>query len=180
PAFARQLRGADLAADRIRDRDTVVPAVLHDGAGRIAGGVAHRRRRTAPLFLGYAIAAVAHQHGGAVRDPLHLRLEPISLAAADYDARRHADHRDRHPQDDHHVGRADRMAAGDGDRCAGDAAAGGGRDPDAETVRARTGRDRKMKGRIVNSEWRMANGEWCKRAHVLLVPIRYSLFAIRW
>ena len=70
----------------------------------------HRRRRPVPLFLGHAAAARAHQHGGAVRDPVHLRLEPVPLAAADHHARRHADHRDRHQEDDRHVRRADRMA----------------------------------------------------------------------
>ena len=44
-------------------------------------GRAHRRRRAAALLLGRGAAAVAHQHRGAVRDHVHLRLEPVSLAA---------------------------------------------------------------------------------------------------
>jgi hypothetical protein len=78
---ARHLCGADLAIGGLRDRDAAVPPVLHDGAGRAGRSLAHRRRRAVPLLLRYAAAAVAHQHGGAVRDPVHLRLEPVSLAA---------------------------------------------------------------------------------------------------
>ena len=37
------------------------------------------------LLLGHPAAAEPDQHRGAVRDPVHLRLEPVSLAAADHD-----------------------------------------------------------------------------------------------
>ena len=112
--------------------DELLEASRIDGAGPLA------------LLLGYAAAAVAHQHGGAVRDPLHPRLESISLAAADHHARRHADDPGRHPQDDHHHRRADRMAGGDGDRRAGHAAAGVRRRRHAEIVRARARGDGKV------------------------------------
>ena len=59
--------------------------------GRTDRGRAHRRRRAVALLPGHPAAAVAHQHRRAVRDPVHLRLEPVPLAAADHDARRHAD-----------------------------------------------------------------------------------------
>ena len=42
---ARHLCRPDPAADRLGDRHAAVPAVLHDGAGRVAGSLAHRRRR---------------------------------------------------------------------------------------------------------------------------------------
>ena len=141
PQPARYLFGADPSAGRLGDRDAAVPPVLHDGAGRAGGSLAHRRRRAVPLLQGYAAAALAHQHGGAVRDPVHLRLEPVSLAAADHHPRRHADDRHRHQEDDRDFRRADRMAARDGDRHAGDAAAGRRGDADAEAVRARAGGD---------------------------------------
>ena len=41
----------------------------------------HRRRGPVPVFLGYAAAAVGHDDRRSVRDPVHLWLESISLAA---------------------------------------------------------------------------------------------------
>ena len=71
-------------------------------------------------------------------------------------------------------GRPDRMAGGDGDRRAGDAAAGRGRRADAAPVRQ--GPDRDGKVREASSEWRMAN-----RTVAIVRParIRYSLFALQ-
>ena len=114
--------------------DELIEASKLDGAGPV------------PLLQGHPAAAVAHQHRRAVRDPLHLRLEPVSVAAADHHARRHADRGDRHQEDDRHLGRADRVARGAGDRHARHAAAGGGGRPDAALVRQRPGGDREVMG----------------------------------
>ncbi len=84
---ARHLRRPDDSADRLGHRDAAVPPVLHDQSGRIAGSVQAGRGRPVPLLQGYGAAAVGDQHRGAVRDPLHLRLEPVSLAAAHHHAR---------------------------------------------------------------------------------------------
>ena len=103
-----------------------------DGAGPI------------PVLQGYAAAAVGDDDGGAVRDPVHLWLESISVAASHHDAGFDADHRHRHQEDADDDGRTRRMAACDGDRGAGDAAAGGDchavvRGLHAAPVRARGG-----------------------------------------
>ena len=50
--------------------DELVEAARIDGAGPMR------------FFLRRAAAAVAHRHRGAVRDPVHLRLEPVPVAAA--------------------------------------------------------------------------------------------------
>ena len=65
--------------------DELAEAARVDGAGPLK------------LLVGHPAAAVADQHRGAVRDPVHLRLEPVPLAAPDHDAERHDDdgHRDR-------------------------------------------------------------------------------------
>ena len=90
----------DRAADRLGHRDLPVPPVLPDRARRTDRGRAHRRRRADALLLGHPAAAVAHQHRGAVRDPVHLRLEPVSVAAADHHRRGHVHRRHRHQAHD--------------------------------------------------------------------------------
>ena len=47
-------------------------------------GGAGRRRRADALLLGHPAADEPHHDRGPVRDPVHLRLEPVSLAAADH------------------------------------------------------------------------------------------------
>jgi ABC-type spermidine/putrescine transport system permease subunit II len=93
----------------------------------------------AALLLGYGAAALAHEYRGALRHSLHLRLEPVSLADPDHDARRHADHRHRHQEDDRHCRRTDRVERGAGDCDARDAAAGDGGGADAALVCQRLG-----------------------------------------
>ena len=95
------LRGPDDSADRLGHRDLPVPPVLPDGAGRAGGGRAHGRRRADALLQGRAAAAVGDLHRGAVRDPVHLRLEPVPVAAAGDHRREHVPGRDRHQADDH-------------------------------------------------------------------------------
>src|SRR5690606_23360384 len=92
------------------------------------------------LLLGYAPAALAHQHRGAVRYHVHLRLDAVSLAAPHHHARRHADAHHRHQEDDRHLGCADRVADRHVYRNVGDAAAGVRGDRDAAAVRARPDR----------------------------------------
>ncbi len=53
----------------------------------LAGGGAHRRCRAVALLQGHPAAAVEHLDRGAVRDPVHLRLEPVPVAAAGDDER---------------------------------------------------------------------------------------------
>ena len=86
PRPARFLRGPRVAADRLGDGDFAVPPVLHDRAGRIARSREDRRRRPVPLLPRYSLSAVAHEYRGAVRHSLHLRLEPVSVAAAHHHA----------------------------------------------------------------------------------------------
>jgi hypothetical protein len=83
PSHSLFLRRPDDPADRLGHCDAVLPPVLHDHPRRADRGLQARRRGTFPLLQGYGAAAVAHQHRRAVRYPLHLRLEPVSVAAAD-------------------------------------------------------------------------------------------------
>ena len=83
---AGHLRRPDGAADRLGDGDVPVPPVLPDDSRRARRGGAHRRRRADALLLGRRRAAVATQHRRAVRDPVHLRLEPVPVAAARHHA----------------------------------------------------------------------------------------------
>ena len=76
------VRRPDAAADRLGHRDVPVPPVLPDRPRRARRGGAHRRRRPDALLPRRAAAAVQDQHRGAVRDPVHLRLEPVPVAAA--------------------------------------------------------------------------------------------------
>jgi ABC-type glycerol-3-phosphate transport system permease component len=50
---------------------------------RVCRGGQDRRRRSDAFLSRCGVAAVAHQHRCAVRDPVHLRLESILVAAAD-------------------------------------------------------------------------------------------------
>ena len=51
------------------------------------------------VFLGYRRADEPHECRGAVRDPVHLRLEPVPLAAADHHRSRNEHHRHGHQTD---------------------------------------------------------------------------------
>ena len=48
----------------------------------------HRRRRPHAVFLRHPAADVPHVHRRAVRDPVHLRMEPVSVAASHHRATR--------------------------------------------------------------------------------------------
>ncbi len=95
--------------------DEYAEAARIDGAGPLR------------FFWDVAAAAVAHQHRGAVRHPVHLRLEPVPLAAARDDAGEHVHVGHRHQAHDHRRRCVDGVAAGDGHRDPGDGAAGTGR-----------------------------------------------------
>jgi sn-glycerol 3-phosphate transport system permease protein len=93
---AQQLRRPDPAADRLGHRHLPVPPVLPDRAGRAGGSRPHRRRRRHALFQGHPGALVQDLDCRAVRDPVHLRLEPVPVAAADDHLGRHVPRGDRH------------------------------------------------------------------------------------
>jgi hypothetical protein len=139
----QHLRGAVAAADRVGDRDVPVPPVLHDAARRADGRRAHRRRGAAAVFLGRRAAAVEDEHRRAVRDHVHLRLEPVSVADPDHDGGVAVDGGGRHQDDDRERRRRDRMAIRDGGDAAGDDSAARRRAGDAALVRARPRRFRK-------------------------------------
>ena len=96
PRHAQHLRRPDGAADRLGDRDLPVPPVLPDRARRAGRGGAHRRRRADALLQGRAAAAVDDLDRRAVRHPVHLRLEPVPVAAAGDHRREHVPGRDGH------------------------------------------------------------------------------------
>ena len=103
--------------------DELAEAARIDGAGPLR------------FFWDVVRAAVDDQHRRAVRHPVHLRLEPVSVAAAGHHRRVDVHDGDRHQAHDRRRRRGDRMEPGHGHRDARDAAAGAGRDPDAEVVR---------------------------------------------
>ena len=112
--------------------DELIEASKLDGAGPFR------------FFKDTVLPLSEDQHRRAVRDPLHLRLEPVPVAAAHHHARRHADHRHRHQEDDRHRRRAHRVERRDGDRHARHAAPGRRRDPDAALVREGPRGDREV------------------------------------
>jgi ABC-type glycerol-3-phosphate transport system permease component len=99
--------------------DEIVEAARIDGAGPLR-------------FLVHMV--VPDQHRRAVRDPLHLWLEPVSLAAARHQLAGDDDDCHRNPPDDRQRRRANGLAPGHGDRDPGIAAADRGRAGDAALV----------------------------------------------
>ena len=94
--------------------DELVEAARIDGAGPMR-------------FFWDVLLPLSHdQHRGAVRDPVHLRLEPVPLAAARSPPTRimYTD-RDRHQAHDRRQRRGQRVEPGHGHRHPGHAAAGG-------------------------------------------------------
>src|SRR3546814_15786888 len=91
-----------------------------------------------------AAAFIAHQHCRSVRDPVHLLLEPVSVASYHYDSREYVPRGDRHQTHDRRRRRRDRMESGHGHRPAGHDPAGCGCDLHAEMVCKRTGGFRKI------------------------------------
>lgn len=108
--------------------DELIEAARIDGAGPVR------------FFRDVLLPPVQDQHRRAVRDPVHLRLEPIPVAAAGDHAGRHVPSRHRHQADDQRRRQRDRMEHHHGHRHAGDDPAGAGRHPDAEMVRQGAGR----------------------------------------
>src|SRR5207248_1481624 len=93
PVADRQLWRADIAARRLGHRDPAVPPVLPDDPRRARGGGEDRRRRPVAISDRHRHPFVAHQHLRAVRNPLHLRLEPVFVAASGHEQPVDDDHR---------------------------------------------------------------------------------------
>ncbi|MCK7511268.1 MAG: hypothetical protein MZV70_49220 [Desulfobacterales bacterium] len=121
--------GLIVPADRLGHRHLPVPPVLHDRARRaVRGRTASTAAGPMQLLLRHPAADVAHLHRGPVRDPVHLRLEPVPLAAADHERREALHAADRHQA---HAGRGrgpGRVAHHHGLHHPGHAAAGAGGD----------------------------------------------------
>src|SRR2546430_1826741 len=78
------LPGPARPADGLGDRDLPPPPVLHDDPERAGRSRAARRRRPRSLPLPVPAAAVLGEHRRSLRRALHLRLEPVPLAAPDH------------------------------------------------------------------------------------------------
>ena len=83
---AEQLCGPLDSSDRQRNGHVPVPAVFHDCSRGIDGRL-RRVDGAGPMkfFKDILIPLLDHQYRGTLRDHVHLWLEPVSLAAADYD-----------------------------------------------------------------------------------------------
>ncbi len=97
-------------------------------------------------------------------------LWPLLITTKSFDA----DHRDRHQEDDHHAGRADRVADRHDDRRAGDGAAGAGRHLHAEALREGPRRNREMIDRARPSPCRLRGAQSTGFTRSRLVPARTS------
>src|SRR5207302_2018304 len=139
----------DAAADRLDDGHVPVPAILPHDSGGARRGLAHRRRRADAFLFRRRTAALEDQHGSAVRDPVHLRVEPVPLAVARDYRRVDVYGGDRHQAHDPRRRCAHRVERRHGDRHARPAAAGRGRRAHAEVVRQRSGRDGEMMARVL-------------------------------
>ena len=103
--------------------DELVEAARVDGAGPMR------------FFKDVLVPLSATIDRRALRHPVHLRLEPVPLAAAGDDAGEHVPGGDRHQADDRRRRLAEPVEPGHGDGDAGDDSAGAGGHPDAEVVR---------------------------------------------
>src|SRR6185312_12148411 len=135
-------------ADCLGDSDPAVPAVLPYHPRRTRRGGEDRRRGPAALSRRHGRAAVAHQSRGALRYSLHLRLEPVPLAAADHQQSENDDDRHRLDTDDRPRRRPHRLGHRHGDDAARHAAAGADRAADAALVRQRAGGEREVMGEV--------------------------------
>ncbi|KAG1256093.1 hypothetical protein G6F65_016477 [Rhizopus arrhizus] len=97
-------------------------------------------RQPGTFLLRRAAAAVQDQHRRPVRDPVHLWLEPIPVAAAHHHPGRHVPRRHRHQADDQRRRQRHRMEHHHGHRHAGHDYAGARRHPAAEMGRQGSGR----------------------------------------
>jgi len=70
PAYARHLCGLILPLIASATGTLLFRQFFHDRAGRVAGGIAHRRRRTFPVFSGIRCCRCRSPHRRAVRDPV--------------------------------------------------------------------------------------------------------------
>src|SRR6185369_12804854 len=144
PRLGRHVLGAHGAADGVGDRHLPVPPVLPDHPGLAGRGGSARRRRPAALPVVVPAAAVEGEHRRAVRDPVRLRMERLSVAADRDEQPGDADGRDRDRlADPPHLAAAG-VERGDGGGDDGPAAAGGRDRRDAAVVRERPHRDREV------------------------------------
>ncbi|CAA9274380.1 MAG: Glycerol-3-phosphate ABC transporter, permease protein UgpE, partial [uncultured Craurococcus sp.] len=119
-----QLHGRpDHSADRIGDGDAALPPVLPHHPGRVCRGGEDGRCQPDALLPRHPAAALGDEHRGPLRHPLHLWLEPVSLAPAGGERPQPRDDRRRHGEDDRQRRRAERMERHHGDGGAGAAAA---------------------------------------------------------
>ena len=77
-----QLRRPDPAADRLGHATFLFRQFFLDGARRAGRGGAHRRRQADALLQDILVPLSRDLDRRAVRDPVHLRLEPVPVAAA--------------------------------------------------------------------------------------------------
>src|SRR6266545_5015385 len=89
------LPGADRAPHGLGHRDLSLPPVLPDHSQRARGGGPARRRRAHALPLPIPAPVVVGEYRRPLRGALHLRLEPVPLAAPHHQYRDHADGGDR-------------------------------------------------------------------------------------
>ena len=108
--------------------DELAEAARIDGAGPMR------------FFWDVVVPLSRAEHRRAVPDPVHLRLEPVPVAAARDHRRIDVHDGDRHQADDRGRRGGHRMESGHGDGDARDAAAGAPRAADAEMVRQGPGR----------------------------------------
>ena len=91
--------GLIFPVDRFGHGDLPVPAVLYDRTGRTGRSGAGGWGETDAVLLRHRAADEPDEHRSAFRDPLHLWLEPIPLAAADHHGPFDEHHRDGHQTD---------------------------------------------------------------------------------
>src|SRR6185312_401337 len=159
PRHDQFLRWPDAAAHCLGHRHLPAPPVLpHRPRGARRGGT-HRRRRSDALLLGRGAAAFEDQHRRALRDPVHLRLEPVSLAAPHHHRRVDVYGGDRHQAHDRHRRRAHGVEPRHGDRGARPSSSCARGPVHAEVVRQRPGGDRKIMAAVTFREVRKRYGE---------------------
>jgi len=127
--------------------DELAEAARIDGAGPMR------------FFWGRRRPAVAAQHCGPVRDPVHLRLESVSMAAAGHHTGGHVHRGDRHQAHDRkRRRRGDRLESRDGHRHARDAAARDRRAARAAVVREGAGGFGEVTGENVRGNAKLNKG----------------------
>src|SRR5439155_6984023 len=147
PPAPQLVRRPHHSSDRLRHRDVPLPPVLPHGAGRAPGGGADRRSGPAPVLLVDPPAPLADEHRGPRRHPVHLRMEPVPVAAPHHHRRGDVHDRDGGQADDH-GGRPGRpVEPGHGRGGAGPPASGRRRRPGPALVREGPDRAREVRPR---------------------------------